>query len=92
MTERQFQAHFAMDGKYAPTAPKVLTRQVHLMLFHSVLTGTTPPSGALWPLSGGGKWRTNGSLIETASPNELPHNGIGRNVPAIHLEEITEKF
>ncbi len=59
MTGRQFQAHFAMDGKYAPTAPKVLTRPVHLMLFHSALTGSTPPSGAIWPLSGGGKWRTS---------------------------------
>ena len=56
MTGRQFQAHFAMDGKYAPTAPQVLTRSVHLMLFHCALTGTTPSSGDLWPLSGGGKW------------------------------------
>ena len=62
LTGRQFQAHLAMDGKYAPTTPKVLTRLVHLMPFHSALTGTTPLSGDLWLLSGGGKWQTSFEL------------------------------
>ncbi len=46
--------------------------------FHSTLTGPTPPSGALWPLYGGGKWRTSINLLNLFKL--LPKNEISASL------------